>query len=277
MDELLELAPEPPSTDTLAFQEFRSSSAASRSASSSVTSNTGLLRPSQPAGGGATGFEEPTRAPSGAVSVWSLKYYAHWFDVDSADVSQRVLAAVLPRPRGAFFLLVEERPDLWGPFWISTSLIFATALSGNLAGYLSFAPTAAQPVWTADFNHLPLAVWLVYSYVSWVPALLWLALQFYGAPKPLAQVLCVYGYSTCVFVPVCVLCVLPSSPLRWLLVAAGGGLSGLFLLSNVAAHLQDGLGGVWDGPNSGKVLAILGGMAAAHGLLVALLKSQFFA
>ena len=32
---------------------------------------------------------------------------------------------------------------------------------------------------------------------------------------------------------------LPSEPLRWLLVLAGGGVSALFLLSNFHAHLSD--------------------------------------
>ena len=64
---------------------------------------------------------------------------------------------------------------------------------------------------------------VIYSYVTLLPLLFWLLLRYYEASKKLADVLCIYGYTMAIFIPVTVLCVLPSNLLRWLLVLLGGG------------------------------------------------------
>ena len=79
----------------------------------------------------------------------------------------------------------------------------------------------------------------MYSYVTLLPLVLWLLLRYYEASKRLVDVLCIYGYTLGVFVPISILCVLPSDLLRWLLVFAGGAVSAIFLLSNFNAHLSD--------------------------------------
>ena len=60
-----------------------------------------------------------------------------------------------------------------------------------------------------------------------------------GATKKLTDILCIYGYTLAVFVPISILCVLPSDLLRWALIFLGGGVSAVFLLSNFHAHLSD--------------------------------------
>ena len=169
-----------------------------------------------------SGFEDaPTsgRAPA-ASGFWSIKYYQPLFDVDTVHVLNRIKGSMLPRPKGAFFELVAPNPDLYGPFWISTTLIFAMAMTGNLASYIAFHPDPTHPnkKWTYDFNQLTLAGTVVYAYVTVLPLLFWLLLRYYEASKRLVDVLCIYGYTLSVFVPISILCVLPSNLLRWLLV-----------------------------------------------------------
>ena len=36
-----------------------------------------------------------------------------------------------------FFALIKEKPDLWGPFWIATTLVFLLAVTGNFTSYLA--------------------------------------------------------------------------------------------------------------------------------------------
>ena len=81
---------------------------------------------------------------------------------------------LLPRPRGAFFELVAANPDLYGPFWIATTLIFAMAITGNLASYVNFVETPAKKEWTYDFSLLTLAGTVVYLYVTLLPMLFWM-------------------------------------------------------------------------------------------------------
>ena len=185
--------------------------------------------PLEPAASGpSVGFGESS-APAVSAGFWSLKYYQPLFDVDTVQVLNRIKGSLLPRPKGAFFELVSANPDLYGPFWVSTTLIFAMAITGNLASFFAFKPTPQHPTWTYNFNQLTLAGSVVYSYVFLLPLLFWLLLRYYEAGKKLVDVVCIYGYTLSVFIPISVLCVLPSDVMRWALVLVGGALSGIFL------------------------------------------------
>ena len=208
-------------SQSLAFQDFSVSASKTAPGGSgcgggSIGSSMSVAQPS----GGSVGFgdEGAARAPPAAGGFWSIKYYQPLFDVDTLQVLNRVKGSLLPRPKGAFFELVSPNPDLYGPFWIATTLIFAMAMTGNLASYIAFQPTAAKPKWTYNFNQLTMAGSVVYSYVTILPLLIWMALRYYEASKRLVDVLCIYGYTLSVFIPISVLCVIPSNLLRWPLV-----------------------------------------------------------
>jgi len=126
-----------------------------------------------------------------------------------------------------------------------------------------------------NFNQLTLAGTVIYSYVTLLPLVIWLGLRYYEAQKRLVDVICIYGYTLGIFVPVSVLCVLPSEILRWFLVFTGGAISGIFLLSNFHAHLSDCFP-YSEGDAKRKTLTILGGMAAFHVVLLFLFKFSFF-
>ena len=38
------------------------------------------------------------------------------------------------------------RPDMYGPFWLCTTLIFTMAAAGNLGALMSFVPTEEKQV-----------------------------------------------------------------------------------------------------------------------------------
>jgi len=213
--------------------------------------------------------------PAGSSSFWSIKYYQPLFDVDTLQVLNRIKGALLPRPKGAFFEQVAANPDLYGPFWISTTLIFAMAITGNLASFFAFVPTAETPQWKYNFNQLTLAGTVVYSYVTILPLAYWMALRYYDAQKKLVDVLCIYGYTLAVFVPVSVLCVLPSNLLRVLLLLFSGLVSGIFLLSNFHAHLADCFP-YGEGDAKKKTYLILGSMITLHVGLLFIFKAFFF-
>ena len=129
----------------LTFHDFSCSSRAENSQQASSGAIGSAIQPT-------AGFE--TELVPVAGSFWSIKYYQPLFDVDTLQVLNRIKGSLLPRPKGAFFELVAANPDLYGPFWISTTLIFAMAMTGNLASYVAFVPTASQPKWTYNFNQV---------------------------------------------------------------------------------------------------------------------------
>lgn len=266
---------------SLSFQDFSVSSSAAAAAgppppSASGAIGSSMLKPGsvlQPS----TGFEDAgaPRPAATASGFWSIKYYQPLFDVDTLQVLNRIKGSLLPRPKGAFFELVAANPDLYGPFWISTTLIFVMAMTGNLASYISFVPSPAHPKWTYNFNQLTLAGSVVYSYVTLLPLLYWLLLRYYEASKKLVDVICIYGYTLSIFVPISILCVIPSNALRWLLVLIGGAVSAVFLLSNFHAHLADCFP-YGEGDAKRKMYLLLGSMSVFHVVLLLLFKVYFF-
>jgi len=262
---------------TLSFQDFGPSStplSTSSSVPESGAIGSSMLKPQQlqtvlpdaESGGGAA-------ASSGGF--WTLKYYQPLFDVDTIQVLNRLKGSMLPRPRGVFFDLISQNPDLYGPFWISTTLIFCMAMTGNLASFFAFVPTEKQPKWTYNFNQLTVAGSVIYSYVTVLPVVIWLLLRYYEASKRLVDVLCLYGYTLGIFVPISVLCVLPLPFIRWILVFVGGAVSGVFLLSNFHAHLTD-IFPYGEGDAKRKMYILLGGIGVFHLILIFLFKFQFF-
>jgi len=271
---------------TLSFQDFSSGSASSsmpmdtgrvHSAIGSGAIGSSMLAPQKtvPPPDLEPGLEAQRPAASSGGGFWTIKYYQPLFDVDTVQVLNRIKGSLLPRPKGAFFELVAANPDLYGPFWISTTLIFAMAITGNLASFFAFHPTTENPVWKYDFSRLTLAGTVVYSYVTVLPLVFWLLLRYFDASKKLVDVLCIYGYCLSVFIPVSIVCVLPSNLLRWLLVLISGGISGIFLLSNFHAHLTDCFP-YGEGDAKKKTMLLLGGMVFCHLALLLLFKFSFF-
>ncbi len=122
---------------------------------------------------------------------------------------------------------ISDNPDLYGPFWILTTLVFVVAAVGNfsrlMAGekefYFGFVPTAAA---------------LIYSFGLCTPVFLAFLLRLFGSDQVgYVQVVCLYGYSMSVFLPVTVLCILPFQTSQWLLLVYGLINSCAFLIFNL--------------------------------------------
>lgn len=68
---------------------------------------------------------------------WTFEYYQTFFDVDTYQVFDRIKGSLLPIPGKNFVrLYIRSNPDLYGPFWICATLVFAIAISGNLSNFL---------------------------------------------------------------------------------------------------------------------------------------------
>jgi len=187
-------------------------------------------------------------------NFFSLAFYRQFFDVDTEDVKQRVVWSLTPRPKATSdFVLksIRPNPDLYGPFWVCVTLIFSVAISGNVASYLHAGLTSSGASesggvkgyrWHYDFHKVTLAASVVFGYAWLVPAglygVIWAKAS--GASSQgqsqgqslasISELLCVYGYSLSIFIPVSVLWTIQSSALRWTLVGVAGGLSGAVLV-----------------------------------------------
>jgi len=208
-------------------------------------------------------------------SFFKISFYQQYFDVEDKDILTRLMYSMIPVP-GKSFLQHHIRPkaDLYGPFWVCVTLIFSIAISGNVADYFTTS-LLGQSKWQYDFHKVNLAATAVFSYTGLVPACLfgylwWAGHGGGGLAMSFVEMVCVYGYSLVIYIPVSILwliCV-KFSWLQWVLVLVAATLSGIVLFSTVWPAVRE------SAPKSSViVMAVILGL---HFLLAAGFMLYFF-
>ncbi|KAL1864246.1 hypothetical protein Daus18300_007843 [Diaporthe australafricana] len=215
---------------------------------------------------GSSGLPLPaTASTSGKRYLWSISFYAQFFDVDTTAVLQRCWAALFPRAN--FLDVLEGNPDLYGPFWIATTVVFILFLGGTISKYLA---TTGQEPFVYDFKLLSGAAGLIYGYTLFIPVALYLALRYFGSESAnLLECWALYGYSNLIWVPVALISWSQISILNWVFVGVGFGLSVAFLLRNLYPVLSA------TDKQTSKALLIL--VLVLHLALAVAIKMLFFA
>lgn len=141
----------------------------------------------------------------GSGGFWTLDYYQQYFDVDTRVVLKRCYSTLIPTEARTYISTHLNPPDMYGPFWTLTTLIFTLFLSSSLAASISVYLSAEGSEYDYDFRLLSLAVTIVYAYGLAVPVLLWLALRYIGAGEwSVVEAMAVWGYAQFVWIPVSV-------------------------------------------------------------------------
>jgi len=78
-----------------------------------------------------------------------MSFYAQFFDVDTSAVLSRCWAALYPRAN--FLDVLDGNPDLYGPFWIATTVVFILFIGGTINQWLG---TATGERFAYDFTLL---------------------------------------------------------------------------------------------------------------------------
>ena len=209
---------------------------------------------------------------------YSLNYYKAYFDITTDVLFSRMFRAVYPLSTALYS--DDAAPDLYGPFWIASTLCLLVAVTSNLAAYIDLktrptqyyplqeGQTEAQPipiVWQYDFQKLSVAVSVFYSLITWVPVLYFALLTRAGQPKGLVELICVQGYSFSVLLAVCLLMLIPSSTWQWIVVAVAAVVQCWFVVKNV-----------WTDRGVTAVMPIVTGIAAIQVGVALLFKWYFF-
>lgn len=104
-----------------------------------------------------------------------IEFYQPFFNVSNEDVKNRLMMSFIPRPR--FFEIARDNPDLWGPVWITSTMVFMLSAAGNFSNYLS-ANDKDQYLYNYEF--VPAAAGLVYGVGFGLPILLGLVMKCFG-------------------------------------------------------------------------------------------------
>ncbi|KAM3719744.1 Protein YIPF1 [Dirofilaria immitis] len=205
-------------------------------------------------------------------NFFSFEFYQQYFDVDTDQVLSRILHSMLPQFRSNFITdHIQPLPDLWGPFWISVTLIFSTAICGNLAKYIQTSGANADYQYGSDFRLVTGASTIIFCYVVLVPFLLY---SLFWYRKSYLQysyldILCAYGYSLSIFVPVSVLWVLQAQWFRWILIFLSVVLSGSVLANSIWPAIRNDR-------NKAIVLGTILSILLLHSLVAVGFKEYYF-
>jgi hypothetical protein len=207
---------------------------------------TALLAPDAADSSGAAS-SSAAAAPSTAANVTSpaakdanakfyqVAYYQPYFNVDSKDVLYRLFFSICPY-NSSFLVRIGETADLYGPIWLSTTLIFFMGVTANFASYLNHRqhPDNSE-AWAYDFSRVTIACAVIYLYLVIVPVLVWLIMRYNSVPCRWVEVACVYGYAYTAFLLASLLCIAPSDAFRWFTVLAALLLSFTFIFMSLRA------------------------------------------
>jgi hypothetical protein len=68
--------------------------------------------------------------------IISFNFIGKYFNVELEDIQNKFIFSLIPFKKG-FNDIVENSPDLYGPFWLYTTLIFIIGVTSNISGYLN--------------------------------------------------------------------------------------------------------------------------------------------
>jgi hypothetical protein len=123
--------------------------------------------------------------------------------VDSVTVFSRLLRTVKPTLQGDFFSGTQA--DLYGPFWIMTTLVLIVWVSSSLeASFYSGS-------WAVSVTKVGVAAGVLYSALALVPLASYLALKYSSVAVEYVTLLSLYSYSFTLFIPALLLCIVPLS------------------------------------------------------------------
>jgi hypothetical protein len=155
----------------------------------------------------------PLKSKSSRVRF--LSRYSPYFDMDLKTCFSRLIQALHPLNRN--FLVELDRPDLYGPLWLSFVVPFVMTVLGNLSVWSSSGSR-----W--EFHFFPLIFCVVFNQVCvfCVPfGYVWFASLFI-APANATQVSCLLGYANSWMIPTGVVCFIVGSVADWLVAMIGG-------------------------------------------------------
>jgi len=193
--------------------------------------------------------------PQESYKFYQVENYRPYFDVDTKDVLTRMMKAVVPFGEN-FIDYVNPTPDLYGPFWIASTVIFL------------FAAAATASSDNVSIETVSYAAGAIYGYCLFVPLVVWgIGRWWLEIQVSLIEHFCIYGYSFAVYIPACFVLVIPWNWSQWVIMALAGALSTFFLVKTYFKPYS----AIW---KKGMILLIL--QAIAHLALALIFKLKIF-
>ena len=237
--------------------------------------DTGAVRPEQAKPAAAGGMF------SWLLSCFRLEEAAKLFDIDADDIALRLRYSLTQFFQPDHFRLnvlgdeaeTTKGPDLYGPFWISMTLVFILGVASNLSDYLHFQRKSDPDAqFDYDITHVLHAMYIVFAFSFGVPTTFWLASSCLGlAGVPWSLWVCCYGYSMApILAAALVAWWLPFWIWHMFAMSVGVGASCLLVLRNLSTPL------IAQEDNHAKAAPLLLCMLGVHAIFLLVLMLTFF-
>ena len=213
----------------------------------------------------------PTTWYQKIVSCFQISTMQQYFNVDTVDVKNRIIGSILHANKADYFrdqILSDgehRKPDLYGPVWVTMTLVFFLAVTSNTSKYLH---TDSMEEFEYDRGHLTRAFSVLTFYTFALPALLFVMMRFISVEISLGELVCIYGYSLVPFVPTTILCLVPSVFFEWMFLIFATVMSLMLVARNIAGPVMR-KSAQWGGP---IVMCIIG----CHFVFYLVLKILFY-
>ena len=155
-----------------------------------------------------------------------FRFIRPYFKVTYDEIKNRIKCSFKPI-NNDFLKIAEEYPDLYGPFWIYTTLIYVIAAGGALSYYFTNSANNYFQMF------VPVAGSILYSFGFGFPFALWLCMKIFKLKMNYVSLICLYGYSLCCLIPVLILCSTGFGWIQWLFLTYGIANSTAFVLINL--------------------------------------------
>ena len=135
--------------------------------------------------------------------------FKKYFQITSNDFILRFINSFIPFNH-KFGNLIKNNPDLYGPIWIYTSLILLISATGSLTRTI-------QGHNNKNFfqEFIPIAGTIIYCVGFGLPILITFLMKIFGITLGFVHVICTYGYSFSIFLPMSILCVIQINAVQW--------------------------------------------------------------
>lgn len=181
----------------------------------------------------------------------SLVFLQQFFNVNSMSIMKRVKNIFLPSQRfkfvfsgddrvdyTSFFSVILDNPDFYGPFWISTTLIFMLCVAKNIAQFENLTKEDAEK-WHSDLISSSTAITIVYGFFAFISLSLWLCCTILGTNNndekfSLSSCICFIGYTLVYFFPSVIISMYPSNIVQWVSFLVAGFLCSAVILIDVS-------------------------------------------
>ena len=216
--------------------------------------------------------EDVNLIPEKQHGMWSFAYYQQLFDVDTATVTSRIKESVMPFPsRHTDSVYIGGKPDLYGPVWISATLVLIIGVCSDLNNVFD---NMLKPnyIYTPHFEQLYIAGIIIFSYVFIIPLLVytWMCWKNNNSSSDLSasHLISSYGYSLSSFVPLPLILLVRSEAFDWIVLLIVMSVTGSVLVMKLWPKFQS--------LHKTIVFALAAFIFLLHVAVTVLLKVYFF-